>query len=162
MKNTLYNIKNDYAALMETIEENEGVLTDEQVEQLEINEAQLQDKSVGYLEVIKKNEAFNITIDEEIKRLQALKKRNKTLSDILKSNLLSAVQLFGEFNVGTLTFGTRKSESILVEDVNSLPDKFKTIKVTEAANKADLKAAIKAGQEIDGVILQTNLNLKVK
>ena len=162
MKNTLYNIKEDYAVLMETIEENEGVLTDEQVEQLEINKEQLESKAVAYLEVIKKSEGFIALADDELKRLQAVKKRNKALVDTLKSNLLNAVQLFGDFQVGTLTFGTRKSEAVLVEDVNSLPAEFKTIKVTESANKADLKAAIKGGKEIDGVILQTNLNLKIK
>jgi translation initiation factor 2 beta subunit (eIF-2beta)/eIF-5 len=162
MKTTLYNIKEDYAALMDAIEEQEGVLTDEQNDQLVINEQQRDQKSIAYLEVIKDREAFIGNIDEEIKRLQALKKRNNTLIDTLKNNLLGAVELFGEFTVGTVTFTTRKSESIIVEDVNILPKEYKTIKVTESANKADLKKAIKAGKEIEGVILQTNFNLNTK
>ena len=162
MSTTLYNIKENYASLMTDIEEAEGVLTDEQIEALTINKTELQTKSVAYLEVIRKSEAFNLTVDDEIKRLQAIKKRNNTLIDTLKSNLLSAVNLFGEFQVGTLTFGKRKSESVTVDDVNSLPKEYKTIKVTEQANKAELKASIKDGKEIKGVHVQTNYSLKIK
>lgn len=162
MSNTLYNIKNDYLVLMDEIEANEGVLTDDQIKELDINKAQLQSKSIAYLEIIRQREAFVLTVDNEIKRLQALKKRNNTLIDILKSNLLNAVNLFGEFTVGTLTFGKRKSEQVIVEDVNGLPSEYKTVKVTEQANKADLKKAINSGEEIEGVSIQTNFNLKIK
>lgn len=162
MKTTLYNIQNDYAALMDAIEEQEGVLTDEQNEALIINEKELQVKSVSYLQVIRKSEAFISQIDDESKRLAALKKRHSKLIERLENNLLAAVNQFGDFEVGTLTFTTKKTQSIIVDDVNSLPKEFKTIKVTESANKADLKAAIKGGKEIDGVILQTNIKLKVK
>jgi hypothetical protein len=162
MKNTLYNIKEDYIDLMNDIEASEGVLSEEQESALEINKNELQSKSIAYLEVIKSSEAFIPTIDEEIKRLQALKKRNVNLIDRLKGSLLSAVTLFGEFSVGTLTFGRRKSESVQVDDINSLPSEFKNIKVTETAKKADLKAAINSGKEIYGVCIQTNFSLKIK
>jgi hypothetical protein len=162
MKNTLYNIKEDYIDLMNDIEASEGVLSEEQESALEINKNELQSKSIAYLEVIKSSEAFIPTIDEEIERLQALKKRNVNLIDRLKGSLLSAVTLFGEFSVGTLTFGRRKSESVQVDDINSLPSEFKNIKVTETAKKADLKAAINSGKEIYGVCIQTNFSLKIK
>jgi hypothetical protein len=162
MKTTLYKISEDYNELMNSIEENEGVLTEDQEQALVINEKELQSKSISYLEFIRSREGFLLIVDDEIKRLQAIKKRNNTLIDKLKSNLLGAVNLFGEFTVGTVTFGTRKSESITVEDVNSLPSEYKTIKVTEAANKAELKKALKEGEEIEGVTLNVNLNLKIK
>lgn len=162
MKNTLYQIKESYLSLMDEIEASEGILSEDQENALEINKSELDSKSIAYLEVIKSSKAFISTIDDEIKRLEALKKRNSNLIDRLESSLLSAVQLFGEFNIGTLTFGKRKSESVIVEDINGLPDEFKTVKVTESAKKADLKAAIKEGKEIDGVHIQTNFNLAVK
>jgi hypothetical protein len=162
MKNTLYNIKEDYLALMDDIEASEGILSEEQENALEINKSELDSKSIAYLEVIKSSKAFISTIDEEIKRLEALKKRNKSLISRLETSLLGAIQLFGEFTVGTLTFGRRESKSVQVEDVNSLPAEFKSIKVTETAKKADLKAAINSGKEIDGVHIQTNFSLKIK
>lgn len=159
---TLYNIQNDYASLMDAIEDQEGVLTEQQNEALIINEKELQSKSISYLEVIRGREAFITTVDDEIKRLQALKKRNNTLVDTLKNNLLSAVNLFGEFTVGTVTFSTRKSESVIVEDVNSLPKEYKTVKVTETANKVELKKALKGGEDIEGVSMSTNFKIAFK
>jgi hypothetical protein len=162
MKTTLYNIKENYLVLMDEIEASEGVLSEEQETALDINKSELEGKSVAYLEVIRSSEAFVSTIDDEIKRLTALKKRHGNLIDKLKGSLLSAVTLFGEFTVGTLTFGKRKSESVIVEDINGLHSKFKTTKITESANKAELKKALKAGEKIEGVYVQTNYSLQTK
>jgi hypothetical protein len=162
MKTTLYNIKENYLVLMDEIEASEGVLSEEQETALDINKSELEGKSVAYLEVIRSSEAFVSTIDDEIKRLTALKKRHGNLIDKLKGSLLSAATLFGEFTVGTLTFGKRKSESVIVEDVNGLHSKFKTTKITESANKAELKKALKAGEKIEGVYVQTNYSLQTK
>jgi hypothetical protein len=161
MKTTLYNIENDYLKLISQIEEAEGELTPELEEALEINEKQLQGKSTAYLQVITTKEGINSAIDIEIKRLQALKKRNSNLVLNLKNRLLEAVKLFGEFEVGFNKFGTRKSSSVQVDDINSLPAEFKTVKVTEAADKKAIKDAIKSGKEITGCLIVENLNLKI-
>jgi hypothetical protein len=146
---------------MHEIEANEGILTDEQIVALEITEKDLQSKSIAYLEVIKGKEAFVMQIDEEIKRLTALKKVNNNITTRLKDNLLTAVKMFGDFEVGLTKFGTRKSQSITVEDINSLPQQYKNVKVTESADKKLLKEAIKSGEVIAGVELLNNLSLKI-
>ena len=111
-KQSLYNISNNYNQLMYDIEENEGEVTDEQSELLKINEAELQQKSIAYLEVIKTKEALNKVIDDEIKRLGAMKKVNTNIISRLKENLLTAVKIFGQFEVRLNKFGIRKSQSI--------------------------------------------------
>jgi len=161
MKQNLFNIESDYLKLMDQIQEADGEITEELAEQLKINEAQLQGKSIAYLSVIKSVEAFNMQIDDEIKRLQQMKKTRTNLISRLKDRLLEAVNLFGEFTSGLHTFSTRKSSSIEVEDVNGLPKEFKVIKVTEQADKKALKEAIKRGEEIKGVSLVDKLNLKI-
>jgi hypothetical protein len=160
-KQSLFNISINYNELMNEIEAAEGVLTDDQIAALEITETQLQSKSIAYLEVIRGKEAIIMQIDEEIKRLTAMKKANNNIVSRLKDNLLMAVNSFGGFEVGLTKFGTRKSQSINVEDVNTLPNEFKTIKVTESANKKELKDAIKRGEAIEGVELVDNLSLKI-
>ena len=80
----------------------------------------------------------------------------------LKDNLLNAVKLFGKFEVGTVTFGTRKSSSVIVEDVNALPGDYKKVKVTETADKTAIKKALKAGEQIEGCSIQESINLKIK
>lgn len=161
MKNSLYKIETEYLELISEVEEMDGELTPEMEAALKINELQLQGKSIAYLAVIRKNEFYASQIDEEVKRLQAIKKRATRLNDNLKSRLLDAVKLYGDYETEFNKFGTRKSESIEVENVNALPDKFKTVKVVEAADKKALKDAIKSGEEIEGVTLNKNINLKI-
>jgi len=158
---SLFAINEQQQELMFNIEEMDGELTPEIEQALEITKGELNQKSIAYLEVIQTKDALNLMIDNEIKRLQALKKRNSNVVSRLKDNLLMAVKTFGSYEVGLQKFGTRKSESIEVEFVNELPDKFKTIKVTESADKKALKEAIKNGKEIKGVTLKTNYNLKI-
>ena len=158
---TLYKIKETYIELIRQVEDADGEITDEINEQLEINETQLQSKSIVYLSVIKNKEAFTMQIDDEIKRLQAIKKNNSNIIKNLKERLLVAVNLFGAFEVGFTKFSTRKSEAVIIDDVNELPKEFKVIKVTEQADKLAIKKAIKEGQEIKGCSIQENKNLKI-
>lgn len=158
---SLYNITAEQRMLMLEIENSEGEITPEIELKLKITESELQQKSIAYLEVIRKKEAFNTLVDNEIKRLQQLKKANNNVIERLNENLLNAVKTFGTYEIGLQKFGTRKSSQVIVEDVNSLPEKYKTIKVTESADKVSLKKAIEAGEKIKGVYIQENLNLKI-
>jgi len=159
---TLYKITENYNELMKEIEAAEGVLTPEMERALTINEEQLQKKSIGYLEVIKTKDAFNVMIDEEIKRLQAIKKRNNTLVSTLKERLLNAVKLFGEFSVGTVTFTTRKSTSVFIENEDEIGKEWKKVKVTEQIDKKKIGDALKGGKEVVGASLSNNLSLRIK
>ncbi len=161
MKQSLYNIIEEQKYTLQEIELMEGELTPELEEQLTINATQLESKSIAYLEVIKTKDAYNVMIKEEIKRLQAMVKRNDNLTTRLKDNLLIAVKTFGDFESGFTKFGTRKSSTVEVEDVNQLPTKFKTVKVTEAADKAMIKAELKMGTKIKGCSIVEHLNLKI-
>ena len=158
---TLYNITENFNELLKKIELAEGEISEEINQELEINEKQLQSKSIAYLSVIKNKESLTMQIDEEIKRLQALKKHHTSISNNLKNRLLNAVNLFGAFEVGFTKFSTRKSKAVIVEDVNSLPKDFKVIKVTEQADKKAIKQALENGEIIEGCTIQENKNLKI-
>ena len=56
----------------------------------------------------------------------------------------------------------RKSQSVNVSDVNSLPNEYKTIKVTEQADKMKIKQALQNGEQIQGCSIITNTNLQIK
>lgn len=161
MKKSLYHIETEYLNIINQVEELEGELTPELEEQLTINEKELQGKSIAYLEFIGSREELNKRVDDEIKRLQALKKSNNNLIKNLKNRLLDAVKLFGDFEVGLTKFGTRKSSSVQVEDVNSLPKELKVVKVTEQADKKAIKEALKRGEEIEGCEIVESVNLKI-
>jgi len=161
MKQSLYNIINDQRYTLAEIEAMQGELTPELEAQLEITATQLNSKSIAYLEVIKDKEAFNTLITDEIKRLQAMKKVNDNLVTRLKDTLLMAVKTFGVFEVGLNKFGTRKSSTVEVADVNALPKEFKVVKVTETADKKAIKEALQEGFEIEGCEIKEHLNLKI-
>jgi hypothetical protein len=159
---SLYKINEKMLSLLSDIEANEGELTDEVLEQLEINNEELYEKSVNYLAVIKNRESLNTQIDDEVKRLQAMKKANNNLVSRLKNSLLNAVNIFGEFETGLIKFGIRKSTTVEVNGiVNDLPKEFKTVKVTEQPNKAEIKKSLQRGEQIEGCALVTNYNLKI-
>ena len=163
MEKSLYIIKEEYLDLIIQIEQAEGELTPELESALTINKSELEVKSIAYVEVIKQRESFNARIDEEIKRLQAIKKSNDNLVLRLKNNLLNAVNMFGNFEAGFLKLSTRKSKSVEVNiDTNDLPKEFKSIKVTEAPDKTAIKKAIESGQEIEGCRIIENINLAIK
>ena len=163
MEKSLYVIKEEYLDLISQIEQAEGELTPDLESALTINKSELEVKSIAYVEVIKQRESFNARIDEEVKRLQAIKKANDNLVLRLKNNLLNAVNMFGNFEAGFLKLSTRKSKSVEVNiDTNDLPKEFKSIKVTEAPDKTAIKKAIESGQEIEGCRIVENINLAIK
>lgn len=163
VKQTLYNINQEYLLKIQELEDKDFVLEPEDEEFLTINKSQLEQKSVSYLEVIRTKTDYISRIDDEIARLQALKKKTERTVTRLEEGLLTAVKTFGPFEVGFTSFGTRKSTQVVVDPlkVNLLPKEFKTVKVTEAPDKAKIKKALQEGQVIDGCELQENLNLKI-
>ena len=56
----------------------------------------------------------------------------------------------------------RKSDSVEVYDINSLPKEYVKENIELSADKASLKKAIKSGEKINGATLVTNLNMQVK
>lgn len=161
MKQSLYNIEQKYISLMSDIEEMEGEITEEMQEALTINENELQSKSIAYLSVISTREQENKAIDEEIKRLQSIKKSNNNTITRLKNNLLDAVNLFGSFEVGLSKFGIRKSKKLEVLDESRIPSEFMNSKLTVTPNKTEITKAIKNGVFVDGVELVECNNLKI-
>jgi hypothetical protein len=163
MEKSLYKIESEYLELFARIEMAEGELTPELESALEINKNELEVKSIAYVEVIKQRESFNTRIDDEIKRLQALKKQNDNIILRLKNNLLNAVNLFGNFEAGFLKFSTRKSKQVVINcDIDDLPKDYTKITIQREPNKIEIKRAIEQGQEITGCRIVENINLTIK
>ena len=160
----IYQIQNEYQLLINSIIENDGEITPEQELALTINKDQLQSKSESYAYVIKQMDAECDIIDLEIKRLQQAKKVRENTVERLKSTLTNAMQLFevDEIKTPLIKLNFRKSESVVVYDTNSLPQMYKTIKVTETPDKAKIKEAIKQGETVVGAELVINQNLQIK
>jgi hypothetical protein len=164
MKLTIFQIEQSYNQLAEELIDNGGELTPELSEALQITEEQLQNKSVAYSFVIKQMDADIDTIDAEIKRLQAAKKQREKASEYLKERIKHAMELFSidEIKTPLVKINFRKSETVEVENVNALTSAYKVVKVTEQADKAAIKAALKDGTVIPGCSIVEHRNLQIK
>ena len=160
----IYQIQNEYLLLINQIIDNGGEVTPQQELNLQITRDQLQDKGTNYAFVIKKLDAECDIIDAEIKRLTELKKVRQNACERLKSNISHAMQIFEVDKIESplIKLSFRKSQSVNVADVNSLPSEFKTIKVTEQADKVKIKQALLNGEVIEGCEIVNNNNLQIK
>lgn len=162
MKKSIYEISQEALEISEALEN--GELTDELEQRLVINQHELQTKSINYGFVIKDSEANVKAIEEEIKRLQALKKVEENKQERLKEALKSALNIYGFEKVESpvMKIGFRKSESIEVVSMEQLPDKFKRHKTTIDADKTAIKEAIKLGETVEGAVLKVNQNIQIR
>lgn len=102
-----------------------------------------------------------VSLDEEIKNLQSFKekKKNKVLSleKYLSDNLQG-----NKFDGGNVQISFRRSQSVVVENLDIIPESFKRVKTTVEPDKVSLKDALKDGQVIEGAILMDNLSMTIK
>lgn len=161
---SIFNITREYLSLIEQLEEAEGMLTPELEESLKITEEDFEQKVVDYGWAIKYLESDKKTIDEEIKRLQAIKKGKERVIDRLKESATSAMRLFDKRKVdsATLIVSLRKSEAVVIEDESKLTRKFLNKKITITPDKKLIKETLKAGKKVNGAFLQENENLQLK
>jgi len=141
-------------------EEDEEIKKDLQ----ELIAIELEKKSNNIIYVIKNLEGNNAAIDAEIERLQALKKRNSSNIEKVKSNILWFMQQNNIDSIKTdlATFSKRKSESTDIENIEQIPQEFITIKQTYTPDKTAIKKAIKEGREVAGAKVITNYSLQIK
>lgn len=164
MKQSIFQIGQEFLMVAQQLMDNGGEITDELQEQLAITEANLQTKATNYGFVIKQLESDVETIENEIKRLQSLKKIRENSVDRLKKNISQAMEIFGveEIKTPIIKINFRKSESVEVEDAKLVDRKFITVKQVESVDKAAIKEAIKSGENVTGAVLKQNKNLQIK
>ena len=161
---TLYDINENYAAIIAAVEEAEGELTPELEEQLAANGEDFREKIENYLMAVRNYAADVEAFKAEAVAFSAKAKRAAATVDRLKQTVTAAMQLRGmdKERFGNFTASLRRSERVTVDDdlIQQLPDKFKRVKYE--ADKTALKEALKAGEEVEGAQLTTNYSLQIK
>lgn len=158
----LFNITQNYLTLANQL--SEGELTPKIEAELIINESQLQEKAVNYGYVIKQLGHEVNAVNEEIKRLTELKKRNEKAIERMETAISNAMQLYGIEKVDSsfLKLSFRKSESVEVINEEQISMQFKKYKEVVSIDKISIKEALKRGDVVEGAILVTNQNLQIK
>jgi hypothetical protein len=100
----------------------------------------------------------------EIDRLRARQQSAERAAQRLESYILHVLrQRDGRPLKGrNVTFSVRRSESVVIDDLNQIPDRFKRVTVTTDVPKIPVRDAIKAGQTIPGAHLEQHENLQRK
>jgi hypothetical protein len=147
------------AVLLETEE-----LTPELEQALIINQNELQAKAVNYAKVIANYQAESDAIDQEIKRLKAMKDSREKKIEWLKESVKKAMLVSGIEKVESPLFklAVRRSEAVEVDLVEALPNSFQNVKNVVTADKVAIKEAIKRGENVTGARLVENFNLQIK
>lgn len=158
----LYEITRDALELASLLETKE--LTPELEQALVINQEQLQAKAGNYAKVIANIQSDADAIDNEIKRLKAMKESKERAIDRLKSAVKNAMMVSNIEKIESPLFklSIRKSEAVEVNIVEALPSAFINVKNVVTADKVAIKEAIKRGEHVTGAILIENYNLQIK
>lgn len=164
----LYTITQDFNDLLDMLNQAQEEGNQEQISLiesgLEITQDNFKDKATNYVKFIRSEEVSLIAIDEEIKRLTALKKSKVSKIDNLEARLSNSMQSIGldKYDLGLFKLSFRKSTSVEVLDIELLSDDFKRIKTTVDADKIAIKKAIESGVTVEGASLKTSQSLQIK
>ena len=166
----LYEITSEMRVLDELflscIDEETGEVKDDGVIDILEQELklQLQTKGAGIIKSFKNSEAMLNGVDEEIKRLQALKKSISNQINSRKEYIVRNMEMMGitkiETELGNLTL--RKSKSVNIYDESLIDKKFIEIETKEKISKTEIKKAIEAGENVQGanIVEKNSLNIK--
>jgi hypothetical protein len=164
MNQSIYKIQNEFQLIIAEVINNEGEITPELETALTINKEQLQSKAVDYCYVIKQLDYDCEQIDNEIARLNKLKKVRSNLTERLKNTVSSAMQLYDVEKIETplIKLSFRNSESVEITNEQQLDAKFIVTKTVTSPDKKAIKDAIKNGELVEGATISYNKNLQIR
>ena len=152
---TLYEIE---SAIMDCVDSDTGEIIDE--DKLTALLMERSDKLEGVALWIKNLESLISALKAEE---DALKKRRETATKKVESlkSWLSATADYQKFETSRVAVSFRRSEQTVVDE-SVIDKKWFKEKITYTPDKSAIKAAIKAGQTIDGAKIIVNQNIQIK
>lgn len=163
----LYELTNDYLALMQAID-NDEIPEEAIADTLEAITASIEDKADNIACILKNLDADIVAIKAEETRLAERRKAKERLYERIKQYLSEELQRAGVDAVETprnrITF--RRSESVEVADSFvewAMENRDDLLTYAEpTANKTAIKKALKDGAEIVGAELRVKNNIQLK
>lgn len=161
-RKTLYDLTSEQMRLMNCIEALDGEITPEVAEELEINEANFNGKVESYIKVLQHYKMLAEAAKKEKSRVADLQKFYERQIERLEQNVVFGMETFDKTRVelGTCRLSLRHSQSVTIDDETQLPTEY--LKVSYTADKTGIKEALKAGQEVSGARIVTNVSLQIK
>ena len=157
MSTTAIALAADYAKFQELIETSDDLTPEMIADTLEGIEGALGDKLDGAFTYVRNLEGLAKTVDEEIKRLTERKKSFENRAKSIRKYVLSCLLASGQDSLKTTTntFTARKGvASIVIDNIELLPDELVTTQVLTAPDKKAIKEAIENGVEVAGAHIE--------
>lgn len=163
-KKSIYSIQAEYIELMNRIEDADGILDEELSAQLDITKEQLEVKATNYCYLSKQLDVDTKQIDDEIKRLQALKSAKAKIQQELEDRVSEAMIRFGidKIERNNLKLSFRASKQLVILPEAKVPKQFNIVKMETVMDKRKLKEYIESGGKIKGVSILEKKNLQIK
>lgn len=164
----LYEIANDYLALMQAIE-NDEIPEEAIADTLEAITAEIEDKADNIACLLKNIDAEIVAIKAEETRLAERRKVKEKSAERIKQYLSDVLQSAAIDKVETARnrISFRKSESVELDEgfiawaVMTKRNDLLSFK-DPTANKTEIKKALKGGQAVEGAKLVVNQNIQIK
>lgn len=159
---SIYNLEAEYINLAQQLIENGGETTPELDQALAINKDALEVKAVKYGYVSKDIQNDIAAIDEEIKRLNALKASRVKAVAKIEETVSTAMKLYGikDIKLQNLKIWFKPSTAVNIEDESLIPNKYKVKKVEVSISKKLIKADLDAGKKVKGASLDKRDNIQ--
>ena len=157
----LWKIEDELAALVDSIDTCPPEMRAEleaRITEYVAGEAAKVDRIDGVLSSL---EAVQANAETEIARLTDRAKSAERSAERLKQYVLHVLrQREGKPLKGhNVTFLARRTEAVVIEDLNQIPERFKRVTVTTDVPRTAVKDAIRAGQVVPGARLEQHEHL---
>lgn len=158
----LYDIDVNLRALWNKIAEQEGEITEEDMQMLNELEIAKNDKLEGYGVIIREMKSEIDECDAEMKRIKEIADRKKNAMERLKKSLQEFMigNEIDKFESVKVKLSFRKSQSLEIEEDAIIPEDLMRIK--KEPDKTAIKDFIVNGGELQGVHLLDKKNIQIK
>lgn len=159
---TLYELTGQYLELLEIAEE-EGDAT-VVIDTLEAIEGEIEDKADGYAKVLKELTGKINMLDDEIERLQGMKKVIKNNMDRIKNSLEKSMVVTGKkkFKTALFSFGIQKNPAaVSVLNESAVPEQFWKSQ-DPVLDKKGLLAYLKENGDTEYAVITQSESLRIR
>ena len=162
---TLYEITAKHKELALLGEENED-MAQAVADTMEMVEGEFEDKAISLINVMKNIGAGIPSIDAEIARLTARKKtienNQKHMTNYLQANMEASNINKIECPLFTITLAKGR-DIVSVDDEAAIPAEYMNYKTSASPMKKEILAALKEGEEIEGVsMIKSSNSIRIK
>lgn len=161
----LFKISHDYRAVLDRVDDAEGVLDDTLEADLDAVQGALEEKVEAVVVVMRELDAEAAALKAEEQRLAMRRKAREANAERLRAYTARCLGMAGTRKIATplAVVSLRATTSVDVACApESLPEAFRRTKVEVSADKTAIGAALKAGTEIAGCSLVTRDSLQVR